>query len=254
MTAHSFSSENAPLGIFDSGLGGLTIARQLVAQLPAESLVYVGDTQRCPYGPQPRDIIQGYVIEICDFLQQQGVKLIVIACNTATAAALDLAREYCDVPVGTISSGAYEQALLRHNKDLQVLSQATPEFISIVEQGLALQDEQGLRLPARFFELAHRYLDPLVAAGIDTLMLGCTHYPILAPALREIVGNPVTLVSSAEETVHEVTTLLERAGTAASSRHRASAHYYTTGDPERFRDLGSRIMGTELEIVSSVVF
>jgi len=291
----------APIGIFDSGLGGLTVARQIAEFLPQENLIYLGDTLRCPYGPRPAAEVREFALQDCRFLQDRGVKLIIIACNTATAVAREAAQEEFSVPIigvinpgaraavrttrnrkvgvigteGTIASGAYERALLSYDAGLQILSVATPDFVPIVEEGLSHNDDGKVWLPDEFFDLAHRQLDPLVAAGIDTLVLGCTHYPILAPALQRVVGPNVTLINSAEETAHSARTLLTRKGNARgaglgetgrrgqrglragcdslSGAGQASRQYFTTGEAAAFEQLGSRIMGHSISPVTTVV-
>ncbi|MCL2332919.1 MAG: glutamate racemase [Actinomycetia bacterium] len=275
------TSAFAPIGIFDSGLGGLTVLGQITGLLPQERLIYLGDTLRCPYGPRPAEEVRQFALQVCRFLTSQQVKLIVIACNTATAVALEAAQEEFPVPIigvinpgaraaaratrnrrigvigteGTIASGAYERALLGYDAGLQVLSVATPDFVRIVEEGLSHNDDGKVWLPDEFFELAHRQLDPLVAAGIDTLVLGCTHYPILAPALQRVVGETVTLISSAQETAHEVLATLARRGNAAplDDGEIAWSKFCTTGDTASFERLGSRIMGASISPVEKVV-
>ncbi len=280
-TTTILTSATAPIGVFDSGLGGLTVLDQITGLLPQESLIYLGDTLRCPYGPRPAAEVRQFALQVCRFLASQQVKLIVIACNTATAVALEAAQEEFPVPIigvidpgaraavratrnrhvgvigteGTIASGAYERALLGYDAGLRVTSVATPDFVHIVEEGLSHNDDGKVWLPDEFFGLAHRQLSPLVEAGIDTLVLGCTHYPILAPALQRVVGEGVTLISSAQETAHEVKATLERRGNAAplDCVEFAWWKYFTTGDPEPFERLGSRIMGTSISPVETVV-
>ena len=275
----TLASASAPIGIFDSGLGGLTVARALADRLPHESFLYLGDTARCPYGPRPAEEVRAFAAQICRFLQARDVKLIVVACNTATATALETLQGSFVIPIigvidpgaraaaratrdrrvgvigteGTIASGAYERALMGYDAGLQVASIATPDFVRIVEEGLSHNDDGKVWLPDEFFDLAHRQLDPLVEAGIDTLVLGCTHYPILAPALQRVVGEDVTLISSAEETAHEVKATLKRRGNLAPVGALPQRQYLTTGEPELFMTLGSRIMETPLTDVETVV-
>jgi len=278
----TYASPDAPIGIFDSGLGGLTVERQIAKLLPQENLIYLGDTLRCPYGPRPAEEVREFALQDCRFLQDRGVKLIVIACNTATAVAREAAQEEIAVPIigvinpgaraavrvtrnrkvgvigteGTIASGAYERALLSYDAGLQILSVATPDFVRIVEEGLSHNDDGEVWLPDEFFDLAHRQLDPLVAAGIDTLVLGCTHYPILAPALQRVVGSGVALINSAEETAYSARSLLARKGNANDSLPGADLayrQYFTTGKPESFERIGSLIMGEAITPVSTVV-
>ena len=253
---------DAPIGIFDSGVGGLTVARAIIDQLPNERILYVGDTARGPYGPRPLAEVRRFALEIMDGLVERGVKMIVIACNTASAAVLRDARERYSVPVveviqpaarraarttrngrigvigtqATVTSGVYEDALAAI-PDVTVLSQACPSFVSFVEAGITTGPE--------VMNDAHAYLDPLIAADIDTLVLGCTHYPLLTGVIQYVVGDDVTLVSSAEETAKDVYRTLTsndllRSPAAAPVQH----GFYATGDPAPFAELGRRILGT----------
>ena len=213
--------KDAPIGIFDSGVGGLTVARAISAQLPRESLLYIGDTARSPYGPKPIADVRRYALEILDTLVEQGVKMLVIACNTASAAMLRDARERYDVPVvevigpavrtamsttrngrigvigtaGTIGSGAY-QDMLEVNAKLTVFAEACPRFVEFVEAGVTNSPE--------VLAVAEEYLSPLRHAGVDTLVLGCTHYPFLEGAISYVMGSEVSLVSSDTETAKDV--------------------------------------------------
>src|SRR5689334_9955110 len=209
-----------PIGIFDSGFGGLTVARSVIDQLPHESLLYVGDTARQPYGPKPIAEVREYALECLDHLVHQGVKALVIACNSASAAMLRDARERYDVPVveviypatrravaatrngrigvictrATADSMAYDDAFAAAPQ-VTLTTRACPKFVDFVERGVTGGDE--------LIAVAHDYLDPLVATGVDTLILGCTHYPLLTGVISYVVGDDVTLVSSAEETRSE---------------------------------------------------
>ena len=256
------SVQDAPIGIFDSGVGGLTVARAIIDQLPHEQLLYVGDTARGPYGPRPLSEVRQFALEIMDGLVARGVKLIVIACNTASAAVLRDARERYDIPVievihpaarraalatrnrrigvigtrATIASGVYEDALSTI-PDVQVTSAACPMFVSFVEAGVTTGPE--------VMQAAHTYLDPLVGAGIDTLVLGCTHYPLLTGVIQYVVGDDVTLVSSAEETAKDVYRTLTSRELLHSDDATPPQHVFlATGDPAPFADLGRRILGT----------
>lgn len=258
---------DAPIGIFDSGVGGLTVARAISAQLPGESLVYIGDTARSPYGPKPIADVRRYALEILDDLVAQGVKMLVIACNTASAAVLRDARERYDVPVveviapavrtamsttrngrigvigtvGTIGSGAY-QDMLEVNENLTVFAQACPRFVEFVEAGVTSGPE--------LLAVAREYLAPLVEADIDTLILGCTHYPLLTGVLSYVLGDGVTLVSSAEETAKDVYALLVSHGLERPPGLPPPAHrFLTTGQPDHFREIGRRFLGPELDLV-----
>jgi len=277
----------AAIGIFDSGLGGLTVAREIAAALPAEPLVYLGDTARCPYGPKDLDDVRRFVLEIGAWLESQDVKLIVIACNTATAAGLALAQQHFSVPVigvvepgaraavmatrnrrvgvigttGTIDSGAYSRAVRALDAGVTVFSAATPRFVDIVEEGLRrdtgavedlLADSTEVFIRPSFYELARDYLDPLKRNGVDTLVLGCTHFPLLSAAIGQAMGPRVELISSAQETAHEVAELLTRKGRLAPSESTPVHRFATTGAAEEFRRLGSRVLGRDTGPVDSV--
>ncbi|MGV8083132.1 MAG: glutamate racemase [Coriobacteriia bacterium] len=279
--------ESQPIGIFDSGLGGLTVAREIARALPHEPLVYLGDTARCPYGPRDLHEVRRFVLEIGSWLQRQPVKLIVIACNTATAAGLTLAQQTFGVPVigviepgaraavhatrnrrvgvigtvGTIESGAYSHAVRAIDAGVTVFSAATPRFVDIVEEGLSLDggtfegllaDSAGVFVRPLFHEIARDYLDPLKRSGIDTLVLGCTHFPLLSPAIGAVMGPRVRIISSAEETAREVAETLERRGHLAAPRKLTRRRFLTTGDAEEFARLGSRVFGGPLGEVEHV--
>ena len=264
---YSRTVADAPIGIFDSGFGGLTVARAVLDQLPHEPVLYLGDTARQPYGTKRIGEVRSYALECLDHLVEQGVKALVIACNSASAAMLRDARERYPVPVvevifpatrravaatrnghigvicteATKSSMAYEDAFAAAPQ-VALRTQACPEFVPLVEQGVTT----GPELTA----VAHTYLDPLVDAGIDTLVLGCTHYPLLTGVLSYVLGDGVTLVSSAEETAKDVYALLasrglERDPALPAPRH----HFLTTGEPAEFRDVGRRFLGPELDSV-----
>ena len=273
---------NAPIGIFDSGFGGLTVARAVRQQLPNESLIYFGDTARCPYGPRPLEEVQGYVRQICAWLERQDVKMIIIACNTATAAGLHLAQREFNVPVigvvepgaraaaratlnrrvgviatqGTVDSQAYVKAIQDRDAGIDVMQQAAPRFVEVVEEGLraggadlgsATFKDVGLQLPSDFDAIAHGYLDGLIEHDIDTLVLGCTHFPLISPRIREVVGESVRVISSAEETAKDAARTLEARGHLCAPDHKARYSFATTGeDLDEFSRLGSAILGAAL--------
>lgn len=278
---------NLPIGVFDSGLGGLTVVRELVDALPHEPIVYFGDTARCPYGPRDSREVREFVLQIAAWLRARPVKLIVIACNTATAAGLTLAQQVFDVPVigvvdpgaraavkatqnrrvgvigtvGTVESGAYSKAVRAIDAGATVFSAAAPKFVDIVEAGLRM-DESPLEdwmsqtsdvfVRPSFYELGRDYLDPLKRAGIDTLVLGCTHFPLLSSAIQQVVGPGVKLISSAEETAREVADTLEARGHLVLPEIPPTHTFVTTGDASEFEHLGSRVLGWHTGAVETV--
>jgi glutamate racemase len=261
---------DAPIGIFDSGVGGLTVARAIRAQLPQESLVYIGDTAHSPYGPKPIADVRRYSLEVLDTLVDQGVKMLVIACNTASAAMLRDARERYDVPVvevigpavrravsttrngrigvigtvGTIGSRAY-QDMLEVNERLQVFTAACPRFVEFVEAGITGTPE--------VLAVAEDYLAPLRDAEVDTLVLGCTHYPFLRGAISYVMGDGVSLVSSDDETAADVYRQLVRHDQLAPADAVPTYTYEATGaSTEDFTVLANRLMGREVRDVQLV--
>jgi glutamate racemase len=260
---------DAPIGVFDSGIGGLTVVRELIRQLPDERIVYFGDTARLPYGPKSPDTVRRYSLEIGAWLLEQGVKVVVVACNTATAHALSTLREHLPVPVigvvepgaraavestrsgsigvigtiGTINSGAYERAVRAMLPDATITTRACPLFVPLVEEGWT--DREVTRMVAR------EYLSPLAAAHVDTVVLGCTHYPLLKPILHEVLGNDVRLIDSAERTAFETGRVLRERGLAAEGG--GGGHRFVASDaPEQFLRLGQRFLGGAIERVETV--
>ncbi|MDP9101694.1 MAG: glutamate racemase [Actinomycetota bacterium] len=261
---------DAPIGVFDSGVGGLTVARALLDQLPAEPLLYVGDTAHGPYGPLPIAEVRQHALDVCDRLVDQGVKLLVIACNTASSACLRDARERYDVPVveviqpavrravaatrtgrvgvigttATVASGAYQDAFAAA-PHVTVTSAACPRFVDFVERGVTT----GRQL----LQLATHYLQPVLAADVDTLVLGCTHYPLLTGLLSLVVGEGVTLVSSAEETAKDVYRVLSTEDLGRSPSSTPPVHrFLATGDNDPFARLGRRFLGPEMGRVGTL--
>ncbi|MCZ7526730.1 MAG: glutamate racemase [Acidimicrobiia bacterium] len=258
-----------PIGVFDSGLGGLTVLRALVDLLPGEDVVYFGDTGRFPYGPKPGHEVLEYALEISDLLVDLGAKMIVVACNSATAVALPTLRARHDIPVvgvvepglraavlatrtgrvgvigtvGTVGSGAYQRVAAELAPHVELTLAACPGFVELVEAGDVDSDQVHV--------LAERLLAPVRRAAVDTLVLGCTHYPLLARTIGDVMGREVVLVSSADETAFEVRAMLraerrrERARGGDPPRHT----FLTSGDVERFRELGTRFMGPEVQAV-----
>ena len=256
---------DAPIGIFDSGVGGLTVARAVLDQLPHEPVVYVGDTANGPYGPRPLAEVRALALDVLDHLvEEERVKLLVIACNSASAACLRDARERYDIPVveviqpavrravaatrngkvgvigtsATIGSMAYDDAFAAAPQ-VKLTTVACPRFVEFVERG----DTWGGEL----LEVAEEYLQPVVAAGCDTLVLGCTHYPLLTGVISYVVGDEVSLVSSAEETAKDVYRVLARHDLFRDEELPAPQHrFLATGDPEPFGRLGRRFLGPEV--------
>jgi glutamate racemase len=255
---------DAPIGIFDSGVGGLTVARAILDQLPNESTLYIGDTARGPYGPRPLAEVREFALETMDFLVEQGVKAIVIACNTASAAMLRDARERYSIPVieviqpaarravaatrtgnigvigtrATIDSKAYVDAFAAAPQ-LNITSIACPLFVEYVERGETSGDE--------ITKVARDYLAPVMEANVDTLVLGCTHYPLLTGVISYVMGEGVTLVSSAEETAKDLyRTLVENGLLRAQSSTPATHRFLATGDAKAFETLARRFLGPEV--------
>jgi glutamate racemase len=259
--------------MFDSGFGGLTVARALLDLLPGEDLVYVGDTGRYPYGPRPLAAVRAYAEEIARFLvDEHEVKLVIVACNTASAAALGDLRARFDVPVvgviepgvrslvdatrngqvgvigtvGTIGSGAYQRAVAEAHAGVKLTCAACPGFVEFVERG----DTEGDQVHV----LAERLLAPLHHAGIDTLLLGCTHYPFLARTISDVMGRDVLLVDSADETAFSVVSLLDDLDLRHPGDGAATHRWYSSGDVEWFKRLGSQLLGPELDEVEAIVW
>jgi len=257
-----------PIGIFDSGVGGLTVCRELLRRLPTESLLYLGDTARVPYGTKSAAIVTQYALEAASFLCDKGVKLLVVACNTASAVALPQLRERFGVPVlgviepgaraavtrgarrigvlgteGTIHSGAYERAIRQIDDGIEVFSVSCPLFVPLAEEGWA-------RHPVAA-QIAAEYLEPLLQKKIDALVLGCTHYPLLAQAIRQVVGSRVEIVDSAASTAEEVAQLLESRILQADTE-RGDQQFFVTDLPTRFRRIGSEFLGAKLHHVTQI--
>ena len=260
-----------PIGVFDSGVGGLTVLSELRGRLPAESTLYLGDNGRAPYGPRPAEEVRRFTLEAVDWLLGQDVKLLVLACNTATARALDLVRERSSVPVvgvvrpgavaataatrsgqvgviataGTVESGAYPDAIVEAAPATRVVQLACPELVPLVEAGIL----DGRRAES----MLRGYLEPMMrdAPGMDTLLLGCTHYPLLRPVIQDVVGNGVAVVDSAFTTALAIEDLLDALG--ARSGDGAGVHRVaTSGDVDAFVSVASRLFGDRLPEVEAV--
>src|SRR5579863_8312232 len=269
--------DSRPIGMFDSGFGGLTVARALIDLAPHEELVYVGDTGRYPYGPRDLDEVRSFAVQIARWLIDEiDVKLIVVACNTASAAALDTLRTLVPVPVvgvidpgvralaratrnrrvgvvgtvGTIRSGAYQRAIGALPVPLELVPASCPGFVEFVERGETRSDQVSV--------LAERLLAPVRDAGVDALLLGCTHYPFLARTIADVMGRDVVLVSSADETAFEVRAILggsesAQGGVGRGTEKAGSLRVFSSGDVAWFRTVGGRLFGGELGEVSRLV-
>lgn len=280
--------DDAPIGVFDSGFGGLTVVREIVKELPEESIVYFGDTLHCPYGPRDPEEVRGFVRAISSWLVDQGVKAIVIACNTATAAGLEMAQRMLPVPVigvvepgaraaarathnrrvgviatqGTVDSGVYTKAIRNIDAGITVFATATPRFVEIAELGLRMAKgpiESYTSLASKvyirpaFQEIAQDYLDPLRQVGIDTLVLGCTHFPLMKALIGGVVGSDVRLISSAKEVALDCRDLLSRRGALAHPGHVPALRLATSADDlDEFVSFGSRVLRTPIESVEHV--
>jgi glutamate racemase len=258
---------NAPIGIFDSGVGGLTVARAIIDQLPNESTIYIGDTARGPYGPRKIAEVREFSLEIIEFLVKRGCKAVVIACNTASSAMLRDARERFQIPIieviqpaarravaatrsgkvgvigtnATIDSGSYLDAFAAAPQ-LQITSKACPRFVEYVERG----ETSGVEITA----VAREYLKPMIDADVDTLVLGCTHYPLLTGVISYVMGEGVTLVSSAEETAKDLyRVLVEKSLLRESSNTPPTHEFLATGDSNQFEILARRFLGPEVSKV-----
>jgi glutamate racemase len=264
--------DRRPLGMFDSGFGGLTVARATIDLLPHEDLVYLGDTARYPYGPRPLDEVRGFATQISRFLvDEHDVKLVVVACNTASAAALDELQQSLPVPVlgviepgvrslvratrnghvgvigtvGTIASGAYQRSVAAADPGAKLVCAACPGFVEFVERGDTSSDQVHV--------LAERLLAPLHDAETDTLLLGCTHYPFLARTISDVMGRDVVLVSSADETAFAIHALMDETGVGRAPTDRAGTQrWISSGDVEHFERLGSHLLGPELDAVEGI--
>ncbi len=260
----------SPIGVFDSGLGGLTVVRELTRQLPNESIIYFGDTARVPYGPKSPETVIRYSREITSFLRDQGVKAVVVACNTATAHALPTLLDEYDLPIigvvepgsraaaratksgnvgvigtyGTIRSRAYERAIAREMPTANIMARACPLFVPLIEEGWL--ETEATRL------IAAEYLGPFVGAQIDTLVLGCTHYPLMKRPIGEVVGRQVRLIDSAEETAAETAEILRRHSLSNNDEAKPSHRFIASDVPDQFLRVGQRFLGQAIEHVETV--
>lgn len=270
--------DDAPIGIFDSGFGGLTVVREVIKALPHESILFYGDRANCPYGPRDPEEVRTFALRICSYLIEHNVKMIVIACNTATAAALEVAQRTFDIPIigvvepgaraavrathnrrvgviatkGTVESGVYTKAIRNIDAGITVFSTATPRFVEIAELGIRMAKgpiENYTSLASKvyirpaFQEIARDYLEPLRRSEIDTLVLGCTHFPLLKTLIGGVIGSHVKLISSAKEVSLDCLDLLTRREALASPDH-VPTYHFVSSDPnvDEFASFGERVL------------
>jgi glutamate racemase len=259
-----------PIGVFDSGVGGLTVLHECLVTMPHEDFVYLGDHARLPYGPRGRDEVRRFAHEIGVYLERQGVKMVVVACNTATAAALPDLQEELALPVVsvivpeahaavqatrnrrvgllatelTVATGRYEMLVRTLDAGVRVSAVACPKLVPLIESGDTFSDD--------VVEAVREYAAPLRDAGCDTVILGCTHYPMLRPVFQRTFGRDVTLIYSADETAREVAETLARKGAENDRRREGAYRFLTTGDPELFRSLGRRFLQLPIGTVERV--
>lgn len=257
--------EQQPIGVIDSGVGGLTVAKEIMRQLPHENIIYLGDTARCPYGPRPSEEVRRFTWQLTKFLLEKNIKMLVIACNTATAVVLDEISRELSIPVigviypgartaikmtrnnhigiigteGTVRSKAYDKALKQINKKIIVKSLACPKFVPLVESG----EYEGSVAK----KIVAETLRPLKNKGLDTLILGCTHYPLLEPLIKNIMGKSVKVISSGEETAREVSTILYHNQLLNETGQQATYQFYTTGSKEIFSKIASKWLNTPIQ-------
>jgi glutamate racemase len=258
--------DSRPIGVFDSGVGGLTVLHECLVTMPNEDFVYLGDHARLPYGPRPLDEVRRFAFEIAGYLETQGVKLIVVACNTATSAALPALQESLTVPVvgviapeaaaavratrnrrigllatqATVAAGRYEALVHSLDAGVRFTAVACPTLVPLIEAG-----EQTV-------DAVNEYAAPLKEAGCDTVILGCTHYPLIRPVFQRVFGRDVTLVFSAEETAREVADTLARKRWEHDAGRQGVYRFLTTGDPALFRELGERFLQLPLPEVEPI--
>ena len=260
---------NRPIGVFDSGLGGLTVLKEIIKVLPNENIVYFGDTARVPYGPRSKETIIEYTFQAINFLISKNVKAIVIACNTATARCLKEANEKYDIPIigvieagartasystknkivgvigteGTINSKAYDNEIKKIDNEIKIVSKACPLFVPIIEEGWA--DTEVAHL------ITKEYLKELLEQDIDSLVLGCTHYPILKRTIGDIVGEQIKLVNPAKETAKDLSIILEKENILRLSGD-ASYEYYVSDIPDRFMNIGQQFIKRNMDDVKKI--
>lgn len=262
--------QQKPIGVFDSGIGGLTVLKEIFREIPGESTIYLGDTARVPYGIRSAETVRTYCFENTGFLTKKGIKLLVIACNTASAVSLQAIKERLTIPVigviepgakaavgatrnrrigvigteATVQSGAYTKIITELQSDVTVFSLPCPLFVPLAEEGFTDNDIALM--------VAERYLLPVKEKGIDTLVLGCTHYPLLKNVIAKVMGNGITLIDSAIETAREIREIIRREDLRNTVSGRPEHLYYVTDAPERFRTLGERFLEQKIEHIEKI--
>lgn len=261
---------NRPIGVIDSGVGGLTVAKEIMRQLPKETIYYVGDTKRCPYGSRPKEEVIEFTWQMVRFLLNKQIKMLVIACNTATAFALDEIQSALDIPVvgvvhpgarsalkvtqnkhigvigtkNTIESHVYETALHSINSEVKIFSKACEPFVPLVESNCLTGK--------RACEVVEKELAELKQTSIDTLILGCTHYPLLQPVIQKVIGQRVTVISSGDETAREVSTILYHSKLLQTENVKPNHYFFTTGSREMFAQIANNWFGTTLNNIIEI--
>lgn len=262
--------KNRPIGVFDSGIGGLTVLKEIINELPDEGTIYLGDTARVPYGIRSSETVIRYSFENAGFLFSKGIKLLVIACNTASSISLDAIRNSIPIPVigviepgakaavratrnkkigvigteATIRSNSYTKAIKAIDESIEIIGLSCPLFVPLVEEGWTEGDIVTL--------VAKRYFEEIKYKGIDALVLGCTHYPLLKKVIARVIGEDVTLIDSAVETSHEIKTILESIGLNREQKGLPLREFYVTDSPERFLRVGEKFLGQKIEHIKKI--
>ena len=264
--------DNRPIGVFDSGVGGLTVVKQLMKKLPSENIIYFGDTARIPYGTKSEEIVRRFALEDSFFLLEKNVKMVIVACNTASSVAVNMLQTILDVPVigviepgaeaavrnsrnrkigvigtaATIRSSSYRKKVLQSSNKAQVISQACPLFVSLVEEGW-IEDEATILI-------ARRYLQTMIENHVDTLILGCTHYPLLKNTIQKVLGDNVRLIDSGVETAITVAKILEEKSMLANPDQIAKNKFYLSDMPYKFQEIAERFLERTIPHVETVNF
>jgi len=262
--------KNAPIGVFDSGIGGLTVAKELIKSLPGEDIIYLGDTARVPYGTKSGRTVIAYSHSNTEFLISKGIKLLVVACNTASSVSLPSLKSKFDIPVigviepgakkavsvtktgkigiigtpSTINSGAYKSAIENLNPEIEVFSKACPLFVPLADEGWT----EGEIIE----RIAEQYLTPIKETGIDVLVLGCTHYPLLKATIQKIMGNQITLVDSAEETASQIKDILDKEDILNEKTSLSKREFYLTDVSDTFLSVAGRFLGEKIDKIEMV--